>query len=194
MIDDLHAVLEAARFAAEKHANQKRKGAAAEPYINHLLEVALLVSMALSEPDANLVIAALLHDTVEDTDTTRDELLQRFGVDVADLVMEVTNDKSLPKAERKRLQVQNAPKKSTRAQIIKLADKTSNLRSILASPPADWSQQRRKEYFEWAREVVNALSSPNPLLRAEFEVTFRRFVELPEGEAASAAGGGTEAL
>ena len=101
-------VLKAAHFAAKKHAGQRRKGAAAEPYINHLLEVAELVASALAEPDANLVIAALLHDTVEDAGITKEELVQAFGPDVATLVMEVTDDKSLPKAERKRLQILTA--------------------------------------------------------------------------------------
>src|ERR1039458_9038680 len=134
------AVLKAAHFAAQKHAGQRRKGAAAEPYINHLLEVAELVSSALAEPDTNLVIAALLHDTVEDTGVTKEVLVETFGSDVADLVMEVTDDKSLPKAERKRLQILTTPKKSVRAQVIKLADKIANLRSMLFSPPADWSE------------------------------------------------------
>src|SRR5580698_3001871 len=133
MVQDLHAILEAAHFAAEKHAGQRRKGAAGEPYVNHLLEVAQLVSSALPEPDANLVIAALLHDTVEDVGVTKEQLAERFGSDVADLVMEVTDDKSLPKAERKRLQVEEAPKKSVRAQYIKVADKISNMRSVLYS-------------------------------------------------------------
>jgi len=164
----VHEILNAAHFAARKHVGQRRKGAAGEPYINHLLEVAELVSSVLSEPDTNLVIAALLHDTVEDTGVTKNELIQTFGSDVADLVMEVTDDKSLPKPERKRLQIVNAPKKSVRAQIIKLADKVSNLRAILASPPVDWSTQRRREYFEWAKQVVDHLPAPNPALKAEF--------------------------
>jgi (p)ppGpp synthase/HD superfamily hydrolase len=131
----VQAVLKAAHFAAEKHAGQRRKGTAAEPYINHLLEVAELVSSTLVEPDTNLVIAALLHDVVEDAGVTKDELVEAFGSDVADLVMEVTDDKSLPKAERKRLQIVTAPKKSVRAQIIKLADKISNVRAIVAARP-----------------------------------------------------------
>jgi guanosine-3',5'-bis(diphosphate) 3'-pyrophosphohydrolase len=163
------AVLKAAHFAAQKHADQRRKGAAAEPYINHLLEVAELVSSALSEPDTNLVIAALLYDTVEDTGTTKDELVQAFGSDVADLVMEVTDDKSLPKAERKRLQIVHASQISVRAQAIKLADKISNLRAIVSSPPADWSVVRKREYFDWAKRVVDGLSAPNQMLKAEFE-------------------------
>ena len=168
------AVLKAAHFAAQKHADQRRKGAAAEPYINHLLEVAELVSSALAEPDTNLVIAALLHDTVEDAEVTKEELVEAFGSDVADLVMEVTDDKSLPKAERKRLQILTAPKKSVRAQVIKLADKISNLRAILSSPPADWSVERKREYFEWAKQVVAALSAPNEMLKAEFERLYRQ--------------------
>lgn len=170
-------ILRAASFAAERHAAQKRKGAAAEPYINHLLEVAELVASAISEPDANVVIAALLHDTVEDVGVTREEIAQRFGEDVAGLVLEVTDDKSLPKAERKRLQVENAPKKSVRAQAIKLADKISNIRAMLNSPPADWNSARRREYFLWAKQVVDALSAPNPILKAEFQRTYRRFEE-----------------
>ena len=178
MIHDLHAILTAAHFAAEKHANQKRKGKAGEPYINHLLEVAQLISSALPEPDTNLVIAALLHDTIEDAGVTREELIERFGEDVASLVMEVTDDKSLPKLERKRLQIENAPKKSVRAQFIKVADKISNMRSILISPPKEWDLERKEKYFEWARRVVGALSSPNPVLIAEFERTYQRLGEL----------------
>jgi guanosine-3',5'-bis(diphosphate) 3'-pyrophosphohydrolase len=168
------AVLKAAHFAAQKHAGQRRKGAAAEPYINHLLEVAELVASALAEPDTNLVIAALLHDTVEDTGTTKEELAETFGSDVADLVMEVTDDKSLPKAERKRLQIAHASQISVRSQVIKLADKISNLRGILASPPADWSGERKREYFEWAKRVVDGLSAPNEMLKAEFERLYRQ--------------------
>ena len=172
------AVLKAAHFAAQKHAGQRRKGAAAEPYINHLLEVAELVSSALAEPDTNLVIAALLHDAVEDTGTTKEELAENFGSDVADLVMEVTDDNSLPKAERKRLQIVTAPKKSVRAQVIKLADKISNLRAIVASPPTDWSVERKREYFDWAKRVVDGLSAPNQILKAEFERLYRQVESL----------------
>ena len=171
----IQAVMEAAHFAAQKHANQKRKGAAAEPYINHLLEVAELVSGAVSEPDANLVMAALLRDTIEDVGVTEAELAERFGTDVADLVVECTDDKTLPKEERKRLQVVNAPHKSVRAQVIKLADKTSNLRAMLTSPPADWDMERRRAYFIWAKQVVDGFTAPNAVLKAEFDKTYRQF-------------------
>ena len=167
--EPLRAVMRAAHFAAARHSAQRRKGAAAEPYINHLLEVAELVSSAVAEPDPNLVIAALLHDTVEDVGVTREELTEHFGEDVASLVLEVTDDKSLPNRERKRLQIVNAPTKTVRAQVIKLADKISNLRAIITSPPKDWGVERRREYFEWAKQVVDALSAPNPSLKAEFE-------------------------
>jgi (p)ppGpp synthase/HD superfamily hydrolase len=169
----VNAILKAAHFAAVKHSGQCRKGAAHEPYINHLLEVAELVSSALAEPDTNLVIAALLHDTVEDVGVTTEELIRLFGNDVADLVMEVTDDKSLPKAERKRLQIVNAPNISERAQVIKLADKISNLRAILASPPENWNVERQREYFHWAKAVLEGLTAPNPLLEAEFERLYK---------------------
>jgi guanosine-3',5'-bis(diphosphate) 3'-pyrophosphohydrolase len=174
-------VLDAASYAAEKHRSQRRKGLSLEPYINHLIEVAHLVSTVAPEQDTNLVIAALLHDTIEDVGVSALELVERFGLDVADLVVELTDDKSLPKAERKRLQIEHAPNMSVRAQVIKLADKISNLRAILASPPADWDYERKKEYFEWGKRVVDALSQPNPVLKAEFERTYRRFHEVVPG-------------
>src|SRR5262249_7579571 len=149
-------------FAAQKHAGQKRKGDAGEPYINHLLEVAGLVAGALTAPDTNLITAALLHDAVEDVGVTRQEIADRFGDDVASLVAEVTDDKSLPKAERKRLQIENAPHKSMRAQVIKVADKISNLRALLYTPPENWTFERRRAYFHWAKSVVDALPSPPP--------------------------------
>jgi (p)ppGpp synthase/HD superfamily hydrolase len=123
--------------------------------------------------DTNLVIAALLHDTIEDTGVTKEELVRAFGPDVADLVVEVTDDTSLPKTERKRLQIVNAPKKSVRAQAIKLADKISNLRSIHSSPPAGWSVERIREYVQWAKQVVDGLTGPNQTLKAEVERLYR---------------------
>jgi len=178
--NEIDAILSAACYAAEKHAHQKRKGAAGEPYLNHLVEVAHLVSTALSEPDANLVVAALLHDVIEDAGVTATELIERFGEDVAALVLEVTDDKSLPKQERKLLQIENAPKKSVRAQTIKLADKISNLRSILSSPPTNWSLEDEREYFAWAKLVVDGLTAPNPALMTEFENTVKRFDEVAQ--------------
>jgi (p)ppGpp synthase/HD superfamily hydrolase len=170
-------ILESARFAAEKHAGQRRKGLAGEPYINHLIEVAELIAASGDVLDANLIMAGFLHDTIEDTGVTATELERLFGADVAALVVEATDDKSLPKETRKALQVKQAPHKSPRAQILKLADKISNLRSILASPPADWSQQRRRQYCEWAKEVVSGFTSPNGLLQAEFDKVYSQLKE-----------------
>jgi (p)ppGpp synthase/HD superfamily hydrolase len=177
-MNDVQQVLTAAQYAAERHASHTRKGG--EPYVNHLIEVAHLVSTVLVEPDANLVAAALLHDSIEDVGVTAEELTERFGQDVAGLVLEVTDDKALPKEERKRLQIVHAPALSARAQTIKLADKISNFRSILTSPPRGWDYQRKKQYFEWGKKVVDALSAPNPALKAEFEKTYLRFGEIRE--------------
>jgi guanosine-3',5'-bis(diphosphate) 3'-pyrophosphohydrolase len=168
-------ILRAAQFAAEKHASQKRKGQAEEPYINHVIEVALLIATSSDALDSNLVCAGLLHDTIEDTATTDEEIREHFGADVAGLVAEVTDNKSLPKEVRKALQIENAPHKSVRAQVIKLADKISNLRSILASPPAHWSEQRKREYFQWAVKVVAGLRAPNPILKREFDSLCAQF-------------------
>jgi (p)ppGpp synthase/HD superfamily hydrolase len=168
-------ILAAARFASEKHSAQKRKGMAGEPYVNHLIEVAQLVAGSSAELGANMVMAAFLHDTIEDTGTTAAELEKVFGSDVTQLVLELTDDKSLPKEVRKELQVQETPHKSARAQVIKLADKISNLRSLLNSPPADWSSKRKREYFDWGRRVVNAMPAPNPILKAEFDRTYAMF-------------------
>ncbi len=168
-------ILAAAKFASEKHAAQRRKGEAAEPYVNHLIEVAQLVAGSSEELDANMVVAAFLHDTIEDTGTKAEELEKIFGSDITHLVLELTDDKSLPKEVRKERQVQETPHKSARAQVIKLADKISNLRSLLTSPPADWSLARKREYFDWGRRVVNAMPVPNPILKAEFDRTYAMF-------------------
>ena len=171
-------ILKAARFAAEKHAQQKRKGELGEPYINHLLEVAELIAASSEVLDAELIMAGFLHDTVEDTSVTLQQLENLFGSDVAGLVAEVTDDKTLPKETRKQLQVQNAHNKSERAQTLKLADKISNLRSILASPPVGWSLERKQQYFEWAKLVVSGLNAPNRFLKAEFDKTYKMISQL----------------
>ena len=160
-------------YAAQKHSAQRRKGVAQEPYINHLSEVALLLAEATDGQDTNLIIAGLLHDCIEDQGVTHDELVAQFGDDIAGLVRECTDDKSLPKAERKRLQVANAPHKSERARMLKLADKTSNLRSVRLSPPAHWDAKRRADYFIWAQEVVTACGDVSPYLLERFEEAYR---------------------
>jgi GTP diphosphokinase / guanosine-3',5'-bis(diphosphate) 3'-diphosphatase len=165
---DILLISRAWNFAAQRHTTQRRKGKAQEPYINHLAEVAELVATATNGRDANLVAAAVLHDTVEDTATLPAELTSVFNADVAGLVAEVTDDKSLDKAVRKKLQVEHATAKSERAKLIKLADKTSNLRALVKSPPGDWSLQRRREYLDWALDVAKGLRGVNPWLEAQF--------------------------
>jgi (p)ppGpp synthase/HD superfamily hydrolase len=165
----LPAVLQAAVQAAEWHAPQRRKGDAAEPYINHLLEVASLVAEATGGDDPNLVIAALLHDATEDCAVPNEELAARFGADVAALVAAVTDDKTLPKADRKRLQIEHAAHATARVQTLKLADKTSNLLALVASPPAGWPLARKQEYLAWARAVVAGTRGANPWLEAQFD-------------------------
>jgi guanosine-3',5'-bis(diphosphate) 3'-pyrophosphohydrolase len=177
-VDAVRRIMSAARFAAEKHAQQKRKGENGEPYFNHLLEVAELIAASSPHLDVELVMAAFLHDTVEDTGVTLQELEQRFGKDVADLVAEVTDDKSLPKEIRKQLQVEHTPEKSSRAQTLKLADKISNLRAIISSPPVGWSRERKQQYFEWARRVVSGIASPNQFLKSEFDKAYQSISKL----------------
>jgi len=169
-------VLRAADTAARWHVHQRRKGIAQEPYVNHLLEVASLVTEATGGVDPNVVIAALLHDAVEDQDVTSEMLASEFGQHVADIVMEVTDDKTLPKDERKRKQVENAGKKSRQAKLIKLADKTSNLRTIAKSPAADWSVERRLEYVEWAKAVVAGIRGTSPWLENQFDEAAERAI------------------
>ena len=166
-------LMRALDFAARKHRDQRRKGAGAEPYINHLTEVACLVAEATAGKDPLVVLGALLHDTLEDTQTTRRELTREFGREVAALVSEVTDDKRLHKAVRKRLQIETAPHKSDRAKLIKIADKTSNLRSLVESPPVDWDIRRQREYFAWAQNVVEGCRGVNDQLEAQFEAARR---------------------
>ena len=156
-------------FAARKHVHQRRKGELAEPYVNHLSDVARLLAAATDGKDIIVVVAGLLHDTLEDTETTFAELTKEFGPEVAELVAEVTDDKSLAKAERKRLQIETAPHKSARARMIKLADKTSNLHSLISSPPRDWSGERIREYVDWAGKVVAGCRGANDYLESEFD-------------------------
>jgi GTP diphosphokinase / guanosine-3',5'-bis(diphosphate) 3'-diphosphatase len=173
--DAMQRVLSAASFAAERHRDQRRKGRDASPYINHPLALASLLA-SVGEHDPVVLMAALLHDTVEDTATTSAEIAAAFGPEVAAIVREVSDDKSLPSAERKRLQIEHAPALSRRARLVKLADKICNLRDVRSSPPADWSLERRREYFDWAKAVVDALRGAHPQLEALFD---REYAQRP---------------
>jgi hypothetical protein len=169
--DHIALVSRAAKFAAQRHSGQHRKGSAREPYVNHVAEVAALLAETTEEPNAKLVAAGWLHDTVEDTATKHEEIETLFGHFVADLVAAVTDDKSLPKAKRKRLQVQNAPHKSPDAKALTIADKISNVRSLLMSPPDDWELARLTEYIDWAECVVAGCRGVNSKLDDIFDAT-----------------------
>ena len=161
-------LLDAINFSAQKHRVQRRKDVEESAYINHPIAVASVLLLEGGIDDIATLQAAILHDTVEDTQTSYEELVGRFGKDVADVVMELTDDKSLPKAERKLLQVTHAHKKSSRAVMVKLADKTCNLRDIVDAPPDGWTVERKREYFDWAKQVVDALPFGSGTLRDVF--------------------------
>ena len=169
MNSDLVLLARAVDYAARQHIAQRRKGERGEPYVNHLTEVAGLLAEATGGDDVVLLMGGLLHDTLEDTDASYEDLVERFGPEVAALVAEVTDDKSLPKAERTRLQVEKTAGKSRRAKLLKLADKTSYLRSLVTSPPAGWTEARLREYVEWAYNVVRSCRGLNPALEAAFD-------------------------
>ncbi len=167
-------VLQAALFAAEKHKNQRRKDAEASPYINHPIALANVLATEGGVTDGEVLCAALLHDTIEDTETTADELRTIFGDAVTGIVLEVTDDKSQPKADRKRLQIEHAAHASPKAKLVKLADKICNLRDILSSPPADWSVERKQEYFDWSARVVAGVRDVHPGLALVFDQLLAR--------------------
>ena len=173
-MSDIQIILKAAAFAADKHRMQRRKDVEASPYINHPLALAHILCSEGGIRDADVIVAALLHDTVEDTETSAAELAEGFGLTIAEIVAEVTDDKTLPKEERKRLQVLKASTKSDGAKLVKLADKISNLRDIAACPPAEWSDERREAYFHWAKEVVDGLRGVNETLETVFDETYER--------------------
>ena len=174
VVSEIPKILDAASFAAERHAGQKRKGRDGQPYINHLLEVADLLATVGRIEDEEILAAGLLHDTVEDSHATLGELSEKFGRRVAGFVEELTDDMSLPKPERKRKQVEHAPHMSPEAKQIKIADKISNIRDVIENPPEGWSTERRREYIEWGEEVVEGLRGTNKELEAFFDSLVER--------------------
>ena len=182
---DFEKFLEALKFSAARHSAQKRKNKEASPYINHPIEVTEILWQVGKVRHMPTLLAALLHDTLEDTATRPEEIRAQFGEEVLALVQEVSDDKRLPKQERKRLQVVNAPHKSLPARQIKLADKISNVRDIIHTPPADWPLQRKREYLEWTAQVIAGLRGPNPALEAYYDQTLAEGWALLEEEARS---------
>jgi guanosine-3',5'-bis(diphosphate) 3'-pyrophosphohydrolase len=171
---ELALLLKALAFAAHKHRDQRRKDAEASPYINHPIALADVLVNEGGVTDTETLCAALLHDTVEDTATTHEELVDAFGSRIARIVAEVTDDTDLPKAERKRLQIEHAPHLSREAKLVKLADKLCNLRDVAERPPANWDLARRREYFDWAIQVVDGLRGAHPRLEAAFDAAYRQ--------------------
>jgi guanosine-3',5'-bis(diphosphate) 3'-pyrophosphohydrolase len=174
---DTQLLIEALKFAALKHKDQRRKDIEASPYINHPIALTDVLANECGICDPEILVAAILHDTVEDTETTADELVEKFGPGVARIVMEVTDDTSLSRAERKKRQIEHAPGLSNKAKAVKLADKISNLRDVAQSPPEGWSLERQQQYFDWAKQVVDGLRGQWPELE---EIFYRQMQERPE--------------
>jgi GTP diphosphokinase / guanosine-3',5'-bis(diphosphate) 3'-diphosphatase len=169
----METVLRAAAFAAEKHRNQRRKDEEASPYINHPIQLAFILVQADVE-DPVVLAAALLHDTIEDTETTLEELQIVFGFEIANIVAECSDNKSLTKLERKQAQIDHAAHISKRAKLVKLADKIANVNDINDAPPAGWSIDRKREYFDWAKKVVDQMRGTHAALEARFDAEFSK--------------------
>ncbi|XP_033231271.1 guanosine-3',5'-bis(diphosphate) 3'-pyrophosphohydrolase MESH1 [Belonocnema kinseyi] len=168
----LSIVIKCTNFAALKHSKQRRKNQEQTPYINHPIGVANILIKEGKVYDTTVILAALLHDTVEDTDTTFDEIEQEFGKDVRKVVEEVTDDKNLAREERKFLQIKHAPGSSRRAKLVKLADKLYNLRDLRKETPVGWTAQRVREYFKWAKAVIDGCRGTNENLERLLDITF----------------------
>lgn len=172
-MNDLPSFLRVLQFAAGKHRDQRRKDPVASPYINHPIAVAEALARVGRVTDPVTLAAAILHDTVEDTETTLEELETLFGPEVRALVAEVTDDKSLPKSERKRLQVEHTPGASDRAKQIKLADKICNVRDVIHHPPPNWTLERRREYLDWSERVAAGCRGVNEALERELDAALQ---------------------
>jgi guanosine-3',5'-bis(diphosphate) 3'-pyrophosphohydrolase len=172
--EDLRKLLKALAFAAHKHRDQRRKDVESSPYINHPISLANILCNEGHVTDIKVICAALLHDTVEDTDTTPKELEREFGKDIRDIVMDVTDDKTLEKAERKQRQIDHAAHIGDQAKLVKLADKISNLRDVANNPPTDWDLQRRQEYFDWAMAVVDRLRGVHGPMEIIFDKAYAK--------------------
>ena len=176
--DPIGVLVKAVAFAADKHRTQRRKDADASPYINHPIALANVLANEGGITDVVVLSAAVLHDTIEDTNTTAEELTAIFGPKITATVLDVTDDKALDKHVRKQRQIEHAPHISREAKLVKLADKICNLRDILASPPADWSPERKQGYFDWATKVVAGVRGVHPELEAVFDGLLARHAEL----------------
>lgn len=166
---ELRTFIKALSFAAEKHRKQRRKDAEASPYINHPIELANVLANEGNVTDIDILCAAVLHDTLEDTETTAEELREIFGERITAIIIDLTDDKSLPYDVRKQKQIEHAPDCLPEARLVKLADKICNLRNILSAPPVDWSDERKAKYFQWAEMVVQGIRGSHPELERIFD-------------------------
>jgi len=174
-VNDIQFLTKAMNFAAQKHVNERRKGERQEPYINHLTEVSEM--LAANGASLETIVAGILHDTIEDTETAHEELVREFGENVADIVKEVSDDQTLPWQERNRLQIEHALHASDAAKQVKMADKISNLCAILRTPPVGWSVKRKLEYFNFSKKVVDNCRGVNPGLEACFDDVYKRGIK-----------------
>ncbi len=171
MTADILKISQALVFASQAHSNQRRKGAAQEPYINHLIEVMDLVARVTRGEDADILVAALLHDVIEDAGVTAEELERKFGRRVARIVSENSDDMSLTKPERKAKRIAAMPGKPVDSRIVKTADVISNLRAVAVSAPAGWDIERKLGYLNSCRQLINAGRGASPELDALFDQT-----------------------
>ena len=170
--DDLKLLFKALTFAANRHRNQRRKDVDSSPYINHPISLVNILCNEAHVTDVVTICGALLHDTVEDTETTAEELEREFSGEIRDIVLDVTDDQNLRKEQRKQAQIDHATEISDRAKLVKLADKISNMRDVLDNPPADWSLQRRQAYFDWSLQVINQLRGTHAGLETLFDEVY----------------------
>lgn len=171
---ELPLIFNALNFAAHKHRDQRRKDVNTSPYINHPIALASVLVTEAGIEDVAVICGALLHDTVEDTETTPEELEQVFGPQIRAIVMDVTDDKTLEKHIRKQRQIEHAAHACREAKLVKLADKICNLRDIASCPPADWSLERKQQYFDWAKAVVDRVRGAHPGLERLFDEAYAR--------------------
>ena len=176
--DDVGLIIKALAFAAHKHRNQRRKDIDASPYINHPISLADLLHHKGDVDDVVVIVGALLHDTIEDTDTTPAELTAEFGSEISGVVLEVTDDTNLDRTARKQAQIKRAAQASDKAKLIRLADKICNLQDMLTQPPTSWDLDRKQEYFDWAKRVVDQIRGTNSKLEAIFDDTYSRRPEV----------------
>lgn len=171
---ELKLLLKALMFAAHKHKDQRRKDPAASPYINHPISLASILCNEGHVVDIEVICGALLHDTIEDTETSPVELKAEFSQTICNIVLEVTDDKRLSKEERKQQQIEHAAHISSKAKLVKLADKIANLRDVAENPPSEWSLERRQTYFDWARAVIDQLRGEHPRLEEIFDDAYSK--------------------